>query len=71
MWLYRCLGENGPWLLGSLDLGKYFTDEFMVSTIGFRPSWIQHYQFLNYGPYITLKKEVKALVRGFPVTANL
>lgn len=22
MWLYRCLGENGPWLLGSLDLGK-------------------------------------------------
>lgn len=43
----------------------------MVSTIGFKPYWIQHYQFLNYGPDITLKKEVKALVRGFPVTANL
>lgn len=54
----QMLRGNGPWLLGSLDLGKYFTDEFMVSTIGFKPYWIQHYQFLNYGPDITLKKEV-------------
>lgn len=71
MWLYRRLRENGPWLLGCLDLGKYFTDEFMVSAIGFKPYWIQHYQFLNYGPYITFKKEVKTLVWGFAVTANI